>query len=90
MDANKAALVDQVATGLQLQSLDKEQATKMATIQIDQGVKNGVQQGILVDDGKQVKLELVLEKGQLKLNGQVIPEEQVISMLFLATMSMGH
>ena len=90
VDANKAALVDQVATGLQLQSLDKEQATKMATIQIDQGVKNGVQQGILVDDGKQVKLELVLEKGQLKLNGQVIPEEQVISMLFLATMSMGH
>ena len=90
VDANKAALVDQVATGLQLQSLDKEQATKMATIQIDQGVKNGVQQGILVDDGKQVKLDLVLEKGQLKLNGQVIPEEQVISMLFLATMSMGH
>ena len=90
VDANKAALVDQVATGLQLQSLNKEQATQMATMQIEQGVKNGVQQGILVDDGKQVKLDLVLEKGELKLNGQVIPEEQVFSILFLAMMSMGQ
>ncbi len=62
----------------------------MATMQIEQGVKNGVQQGILVDDGKQVKLDLVLEKGQLRLNGQVIPEEQVVSILFLGMMSMGH
>ena len=62
----------------------------MATMQIEQGVKNGVQQGILVDDGKQVKLDLVLEKGELKLNGQVIPEEQVVSILFLAMMSMGQ
>ena len=90
VDANKAALVDQVATGLQLQSLNKEQATQMATMQIEQGVKNGVQQGILVDDGKQLKLDLVLEKGQLRLNGQVIPEEQVVSLLFLGMMSMGH
>ena len=90
VDANKAALVDQVATGLQLQSLNKEQATQMATMQIEQGVKNGVQQGILVDDGKQVKLDLVLEKGELKLHGQVIPEEQVFSILFLAMMSMGQ
>ena len=62
----------------------------MATMQIEQGVKNGVQQGILVDDGKQVKLDLVLEKGELKLNSQVIPEEQVVSILFLAMMSMGQ
>ncbi len=43
-----------------------------------------------MDDGKQVKLDLVLEKGELKLNGQVIPEEQVVSILFLAMMSMGQ
>ena len=90
VDVNKEALVEQVATGLQLQSLNKEQATQMATMQIEQGVKNGVQQGILVDDGKQVKLDLVLEKGELKLNSQVIPEEQVVSILFLAMMSMGQ
>lgn len=90
VDVNKEALVEQVATGLQSPSLDKEQATKMAATEIEQDIKQGVQQGILVDDGKQVKLDLVLEKGELKLNGQVIPEEQVVSILFLAMMSMGQ
>ena len=90
MDVNKEALVEQVATGLQSPSLDKEQATKMAATEIEQDIKQGVQQGILVDDGKQVKLDLMLEKGELKLNGQVIPEEQVVSILFLAMMSMGQ
>lgn len=90
VDVNKEALVEQVATGLQSLSLDKEQATKMAATEVEQDIKQGVQQGILVDDGKQVKLDLVLEKGELKLNGQVIPEEQVFSILFLAMMSMGQ
>ena len=62
----------------------------MATEQVNLGVKNSVQQGILVEDGKSVKLDLVLEKGELKLNGNVIPEEQVASMLFLMVMSMGQ
>ena len=62
----------------------------MATEQVNLGVKNSVQQGILVEDGKSVKLDLVLEKGELKLNGKVIPEEQVASMLFLMVMSMGQ
>ncbi|WP_109078821.1 YdgA family protein [Aggregatibacter kilianii] len=90
IDANKEALIEETATALQLQQLDKEQAVKMATTQVNEGVKTGVLQGILVEDGKQVKLDLVLENGQLKLNGQVIPEEQVVSMLFLGMMSMGH
>ena len=76
---------------MQLDRLDdKEQATKVATEQVNLGVKNSVQQGILVEDGKSVKLDLVLEKGELKLNGNVIPEEQVASMLFLMVMSMGQ
>ena len=91
MDANKEALIEEAATVLQLDRLDdKEQATKVATEQVNLGVKNGVQQGILVEDGKSVKLDLVLEKGELKLNGNVIPEEQVASMLFLMVMSMGQ
>ncbi|MBN6077315.1 YdgA family protein [Aggregatibacter actinomycetemcomitans] len=90
VDANKDALIEEVANALQLKSPDKEQAMKMAATQVNEGVKNGVLQGVLVEDGKQVKLDLVLEKGQLKLNGQVIPEEQVASILFLAAMSMGH
>ena len=59
-------------------------------MKINDGLKTPVQQGILVDDGKQVKLDLVLENGELKLNGKVIPEEQVASILFLAAMSMGY
>ena len=91
MDANKEALIEETATVLQLDRLDdKEQATKVATEQVNLGVKNSVQQGILVEDGKSVKLDLVLEKGELKLNGKVIPEEQVVSMLFLMVMSMGQ
>ena len=91
MDANKEALIEEAATVLRLDRLDdKEQATKVATEQVNLGVKNSVQQGILVDDGKSVKLDLVLEKGELKLNGNVIPEEQVASMLFLMVMSMGQ
>ena len=90
MDANKEALIEEAATVLQLDRLDKEQATKEATEQVNLGIKNGVQQGILVEDGKSVKLDLVLEKGELKLNGNVIPEEQVASMLFLMVMSMGQ
>ena len=59
-------------------------------MKVNDGLKNPIQQGILVDDGKQVKLDLVLENGELKLNGKVIPEEQVASILFLAAMSMGY
>ena len=59
-------------------------------MKINDSLKTPVQQGILVDDGKQVKLDLVLENGELKLNGKVIPEEQVASILFLAAMSMGY
>ena len=90
VDANKEALIEEAAMILQLDQLDKEHATKVATEQINLGVKNSVQQGILVEDGKSVKLDLVLEKGELKLNGKEIPEEQVASMLFLLVMSMGQ
>ena len=90
VDANKEALIEEAAVILQLDQLDKEHATKVATEQINLGVKNSVQQGILVEDGKSVKLDLVLEKDELKLNGKEIPEEQVASMLFLLVMSMGQ
>ena len=59
-------------------------------MKVNDSLKNPIQQGILVDEGKHIKLELVLENGELKLNGKVIPEEQVASILFLAAMSMGY
>lgn len=91
IDANKAALIETLTAAEQLSSkLDKEEAARIAEMKINDGLKTPVQQGILVDDGKQVKLDLVLENGGLKLNGKVIPEEQVASILFLAAMSMGY
>ena len=91
IDANKAALIETLTAAEQLSSkLDKEEAARIAEMKINDGLKTPVQQGILVDDGKQVKLDLVLENGELKLNGKVIPEEQVASILFLAAMSMGY
>ena len=41
----------------------------------------------MVNNDKNVTLALVLEKGELKLNGQVIPEEQVQGVLFMLIMS---
>ena len=91
IDANKAALIEALTATEQLSSkFDKEEAARIAEMKINDGLKTPVQQGILVDDGKQVKLDLVLENGELKLNGKVIPEEQVASILFLAAMSMGY
>ena len=91
IDANKAALIETLTAAEQLSSkLDKEEAARIAEMKINDGLKTPVQQGILVDDGKQIKLDLVLENGELKLNGKVIPEEQVASILFLAAMSMGY
>ena len=91
VNADKAALVEVASAAEQISAkVEKAQADRTAEIKVNDGLKNPIQQGILVDDGKQVKLDLVLENGELKLNGKVIPEEQVASILFLATMSMGY
>ena len=44
----------------------------------------------MVNNDKNVTLNLVLEKGELKLNGQVIPEEQVQGVLFMLMMELRH
>ena len=91
VNADKAALVEVASAAEQISAkVEKAQADRTAEMKVNDGLKNPIQQGILVDDGKQVKLDLVLENGELKLNGKVIPEEQVASILFLATMSMGY
>ena len=40
-----------------------------------------------MNNDKNVTLTLVLEKGELKLNDQVIPEEQVQGVLFMLMMA---
>ena len=72
------------------EKVEKAQADRIAEMKVNDSLKNPIQQGILVDEGKHIKLDLVLENGELKLNGKVIPEEQVASILFLAAMSMGY
>lgn len=91
VNADKAALVEVASAAEQISAkVEKAQADRTAEMKVNDSLKNPIQQGILVDDGKKVKLDLVLENGELKLNGKVIPEEQVASILFLAAMSMGY
>jgi len=91
VNADKAALVEVASAAEQISAkVEKAQADRTAEMKVNDGLKNPIQQGILVDEGKHIKLDLVLENGELKLNGKVIPEEQVASILFLAAMSMGY
>ena len=54
---------------------------------IEEQAKQAAAQNIVVNNDKNVTLALVLEKGELKLNSQVIPEEQVQGVLFMLIMS---
>lgn len=91
VNADKAALVEVASAAEQIsEKVEKTQADRTAEMKVNDSLKNPIQQGILVDEGKHIKLDLVLENGELKLNGKVIPEEQVASILFLAAMSMGY
>lgn len=53
---------------------------------IEEQAKQAAAQNIVVNNDKNATLNLVLEKGELKLNGQVIPEEQVQGVLFMLIM----
>ena len=53
---------------------------------IEEQAKQAAAQNIVVNNDKNVTLNLVLEKGELKLNGQLIPEEQVQGVLFMLIM----
>lgn len=58
----------------------------MIKAQIEEQAKQAAEKNIVVNTDKNVTLNLVLEKGELKLNGQVIPEEQVQGVLFMLIM----
>lgn len=47
------------------------------------------QQGIFVDGETNSTLKLAIENGELKLNGQVIPEEQIIIALWQLFLGFG-
>ena len=64
-----------------------EEDKALIKAQIEEQAKQAAAQNIVVNNDKNVTLALVLEKGELKLNGQVIPEEQVQGVLFMLIMS---
>ena len=66
--------------------LDPEADKALIKAQIEEQAKQAAAQNIVVNNDKNVTLNLVLEKGELKLNGQVIPEEQVQGVLFMLMM----
>ena len=65
-----------------------EEERALIKAQIEEQAKQAAAQNIVVNNDKNVTLNLVLEKGGLKLNGQVIPEEQVQGVLFMLMMGM--
>ena len=80
--------VDKAAAEKLMTQLDPEADKALIKAQIEEQAKQAAAQNIMVNNDKNVTLNLVLEKGELKLNGQVIPEEQVQGVLFMLMMGM--
>ncbi|MFR5626644.1 MAG: DUF945 family protein, partial [Haemophilus parainfluenzae] len=78
--------VDKEMIEKNLAQLDPEADKALIKAQIEEQAKQAAAQNIVVNNDKNVTLNLVLEKGELKLNGQVIPEEQVQGVLFMLMM----
>ncbi|OOF42836.1 hypothetical protein BKK49_01665 [Rodentibacter rarus] len=53
---------------------------------IEEMATEAANKGIAVNNEKSVTMKLVLENGELKLNGQVVPEEQVQDVIFILLM----
>ena len=80
--------VDKATAEKLMTQLDPEADKALIKAQIEEQAKQAAAQNIVVNNDKNVTLNLVLEKGELKLNGQVIPEEQVQGVLFMLMMGM--
>ena len=78
--------VDKATVVKLMTQLDPEEDKALIKAQIEEQAKQAAAQNIVVNNDKNVTLNLVLEKGELKLNGQVIPEEQVQGVLFMLMM----
>ena len=79
--------VDKATAEKILTQFSPEEDKELIKAQIEEQAKQAAAQNIVVNNDKNVTLALVLEKGELKLNGQVIPEEQVQGVLFMLIMS---
>ena len=79
--------VDKVTAEQIMTQFAPEEDKALIKEKIEEQAKQAAAQNIVVNNDKNVTLALVLEKGELKLNGQVIPEEQVQGVLFMLIMS---
>ena len=79
--------VDKATAEKILTQFSPEEDKALIKEKIEEQAKQAAAQNIVVNNDKNVTLALVLEKGELKLNGQVIPEEQVQGVLFMLIMS---
>lgn len=78
--------VDKATVVKLMTQLDPEADKALIKAQIEEQAKQAAAQNIVVNNDKNVTFNLVLEKDELKLNGQVIPEEQVQGVLFMLIM----
>ena len=78
--------VDKATAEKLMAQLDPEADKALIKAQIEEQAAQAAAQNIMVNNDKNVTLNLVLERGELKLNGQVIPEEQAQGVLFILMM----
>lgn len=86
----KQALVRLFTVLNQANGMTKEQASDSAEQTITLLFAEAIQNGVLVSNEQSLNLALLLENNALKLNGQEIPEEQVLMMIVLFLFGMGY
>ncbi len=64
-----------------------EQERANLNTRIEELAIQGAENGVVVNSEKSVSMKLALENGELKLNGNVVPEEQVQGIIFMLLMS---
>ncbi|WP_424409014.1 YdgA family protein [Pasteurella sp. PK-2025] len=81
VDVEKAALEKFMATSLQQGGMSAEEADENAKMLMEWTLNDLQENGLFVNEHDNAKLRLILEKGELKLNGKVIPEDEVMFIL---------
>ena len=81
LKSDKAALTSLTSAVEQLGGTPKEDADNLAQEAMTEMIDTLKPQNLLVEEESAVKSELILENGELKLNGTVIPEKEITSLI---------
>ena len=65
---------------------EQNEVKAMVKAKIEELATEGAKNGFAVNNEKSVTMKLVLENGELKLNGRPVPEEQVQGILLMLIM----